>query len=124
MEAMRTGTITREHAGAILGTLCLAVHKTPPPSEALSLRHAMDARLQFAGKVHAERIIIGVFALIEPRPDQDGTRDALFNAFEPRAALHEPNRPEARDRARRVPSPRGNPIGAPSGRSRGGFKTL
>jgi hypothetical protein len=64
-EATRTGAITRERAGAILAMLCLAVHKTPPPPDALSLRQAMDARLQFAGNVLPERIITGVFALIE-----------------------------------------------------------
>jgi len=64
-EATRTGAITRERAGTILATLCLAVHKTPPPPAALSLRQAMDARLQFAGNVLPERIITGVFALIE-----------------------------------------------------------
>ncbi len=64
-EATRTGAITREQAGAILATLCLAVHKTPAPPEALSLRQAMDARLQFAGDVLPERIITGVFALTE-----------------------------------------------------------
>lgn len=64
-QALRTGEITPEQAGAILATLCLAVHKTPPPPGALSLRQAMDARLQFAGGVLPERIISGVFALIE-----------------------------------------------------------
>jgi hypothetical protein len=64
-EATRTGAVTRERAGAILATLCLAVHETPPPPDALSLRQAMDARLQFAGKVLPDRIITGAFALIE-----------------------------------------------------------
>ncbi len=64
-QATRTGAITPEQAGAILATLCLAVHKTPPPPDALSLRQAMDARLQFVGRVLPERIITGVFALIE-----------------------------------------------------------
>jgi len=64
-EATRTGAITRERAGAILATLCFAVHETPPPPAALSLRQAMDARLQFAGNVLPERMITGVFALIE-----------------------------------------------------------
>ncbi|WP_166298326.1 hypothetical protein [Bradyrhizobium sp. 2S1] len=40
-QATRTGAITREQAGAILATLCLAVHKTRPPPHALSLREAM-----------------------------------------------------------------------------------
>ena len=65
LQAMRTGAITREQAGAILATLCLAVHKTRPPPDALSLREAMDARLQFAGSVLPERITAGVLALIE-----------------------------------------------------------
>jgi Ser/Thr protein kinase RdoA (MazF antagonist) len=66
-QAMRTGAITREQAGAILAALCFAVHKTPAPPAALSLRQAMDARLQFAGgrSVLPERIITGVIALIE-----------------------------------------------------------
>jgi Ser/Thr protein kinase RdoA (MazF antagonist) len=64
-EATRTGALTCEQAGAILATLCLAVHETRPPPEALSLRQAMDARLQFAGNVLPGRIITGVFALIE-----------------------------------------------------------
>lgn len=64
-QAVRTGAITREQAGAILATLCLAVHKTRPPPDALSLREAMDARLRFAGSVLPERITTGIFALIE-----------------------------------------------------------
>ena len=64
-EATRTGAVTREEAGSILATLCVAVHKTPPPQGVLSLRQAMDARLRFAGNVLPERIIAGVFARIE-----------------------------------------------------------
>ncbi len=64
-QATRSGAITPEQAGAILASLCLAVHRTRPPSGALSLHQAMDARLRFAGRVLPERIISGVFALIE-----------------------------------------------------------
>jgi Ser/Thr protein kinase RdoA (MazF antagonist) len=64
-QAIATGAIPCEQAGAILATLCLAVHKTPPPPDALSLREAMNARLQFAGNVLPERIITGVLARIE-----------------------------------------------------------
>jgi hypothetical protein len=64
-QATRTGGITREQAGAILATLCLAVHKTRPPKDALSLREAMDARLRFGGSVLPERITTDVLALIE-----------------------------------------------------------
>jgi Ser/Thr protein kinase RdoA (MazF antagonist) len=70
-EATRTGVITPERAGAILATLCLAVHKTPPPPAALTLRQAMEPRLQLAGNVLPERIITGVFALIEPLAPDD-----------------------------------------------------
>jgi Ser/Thr protein kinase RdoA (MazF antagonist) len=64
-QATRTGAITCEQAGAILATLCLAVHKTRPPPNALSLREAMDARLRVGGSVLPEHIITGVLALIE-----------------------------------------------------------
>src|SRR5690349_2261196 len=70
-QATRTGAVTREQAGAILAALCVAVHKTRPPPDALSLRQAMDARLQFSGGVLPERIIHGVFALIEHLPPDD-----------------------------------------------------
>jgi hypothetical protein len=65
LQATRAGAITREQAGATLAALCLAVHRTRPPPDALSLREAMDARLRFAGRVLPERITTGVLALIE-----------------------------------------------------------
>src|SRR3954470_7140290 len=64
-EATRTGAVTCEQAGAILATLCLAVHETRPPPDALSLHEAMDARLRFVGSVLPERITTGVLARIE-----------------------------------------------------------
>jgi Ser/Thr protein kinase RdoA (MazF antagonist) len=70
-QATRTGAITQERAGAILATLCLAVHKTRPPPNALSLRQAMDARLRFVGSVLPERIITGVLALSEHLTSDD-----------------------------------------------------
>jgi hypothetical protein len=75
-QALRTGAITPERAGAILATLCLSVHQTPPPPGALSLRQAMDARLRFAGSVLPERIITGVLARIE----QVGADDVLCHS--------------------------------------------
>lgn len=67
---MHTGAITPERAGAILATFALAVHRTPPPPGALSLRQALDARLQFAGKVLPERLITAALALAErPGPE-------------------------------------------------------
>jgi len=65
LQATRSGAVTPEGAGAILATLCLAVHRTRPPPGVLSLRGAMDARLRFGGNVLPERIITGALALIE-----------------------------------------------------------
>lgn len=70
-EAMRAGAVTRERAGAILATLCLAVHETKPLPAVLSLRQAMEARLQFAGSVLPERIISRVLARIEQLASDD-----------------------------------------------------
>ena len=75
-QALRTGAITPEQAGAILATLCRAVHETQAPPGALSLREAMDARLRFAGNVLPERIITDVFARIE----QVGADDVLCHS--------------------------------------------
>ena len=68
-EATRTGAMTPEQSGAILATLARAVHQTqPPPPDALSLRQAMDARLQFAGRVLPERMITRVLTRVERLP--------------------------------------------------------
>ena len=65
LQAVHSGAVTREQAGTILARLCLAVHRTPLPQGPLTLREAMDARLQFAGRVLPERITSGALALIE-----------------------------------------------------------
>lgn len=71
-EATRTGAITPEQSGVILATLARAVHQTqPPPREALSLRQAMDARLQFAGGVLPEQLVTRVLARVERLPHDD-----------------------------------------------------
>lgn len=70
-QATHTGAITPERAGAILATLGLAVHKTRPPRDALSLRQAMDARLQFAGNLVPERIITAVLEFAERLAPED-----------------------------------------------------
>ena len=71
LQAVRSGAVTREQAGEILATLCLAVHRTRPPPDALSLREAMDARLRFSGNALPERITDGVLALTPPLADED-----------------------------------------------------
>ena len=64
LQAVHSGAVTREQAGVILAGLCLAVHKTLPPRDALSLHEAMAARLRFAGRLLPERITNGVLALV------------------------------------------------------------
>ena len=44
LQLSRTGAMTSEQAGAILATLAISVHKTPPPPGVLSLRDWMDHR--------------------------------------------------------------------------------
>src|SRR6188768_2982233 len=49
LHLLRTGAMTRGQVGAILADLCLAVHKTPPPPDVLTLRDWMGAWLQATG---------------------------------------------------------------------------
>ena len=49
LQLSRSGAMTSEQAGAILATLCLSVHKTPPPPDVLSLRDWMDGSLRLSG---------------------------------------------------------------------------
>ena len=44
LQLSRTGAMTSGQAGAILATLYLSVHRTPPPPDVLSLRDWMDGR--------------------------------------------------------------------------------
>ena len=44
LQLSRTGAMTSEQVGAILATLAISVHKTPPPPGVLSLRDWMDHR--------------------------------------------------------------------------------
>jgi streptomycin 6-kinase len=63
--------MTRGQAGAILAELCLAVHKTPPPSDVLTLRDWMDAHLRYASAKVPQHIATGILALIESLPPGD-----------------------------------------------------
>ena len=65
LQLTRSGAITFEQAGAVLASLCLAVHKTPPPPDTLSLRRWMDAWLQSSNGMLPKHIATGVLALIE-----------------------------------------------------------
>ena len=68
----RTGAMTPEQAGAILATLALSVHKTPPPPEVLSLRDWMDGTLRLSGGTLPGLIATGILPLIERLPPGDG----------------------------------------------------
>ena len=71
LQLTRSGAVTRGQAGAILATLCLAVHKTPPPPDVLSLRDWMDAWVRSASGTLPKHIATGVLALIERLPPGD-----------------------------------------------------
>ena len=49
LQLSRTGAMTSEQVGAILATLAISVHKTPPPPDVLSLRDWMDDALRDSG---------------------------------------------------------------------------
>src|SRR5215831_7839843 len=48
LQLSRTGAVTFGQAGAILATLALSVHKTPPPRDVLSLRDVIDGSLRLS----------------------------------------------------------------------------
>jgi len=72
LQLTRSGAMTFGQAGAILASVCLSVHKTPPPRDVLSLRDSMDGSLLFSGGPIPKHIATGVFALIERLRPGDG----------------------------------------------------
>ena len=72
LQHYRSGAITFEQAGAILATLYLAVHKTPPPPDVLLLRDWMDDSLRLSGGMLPKHIATGILALIERLSPGDG----------------------------------------------------
>ena len=72
LELTRTGAMTREQAGAILATLALSVHKTPPPPGVPFLRTLIDSLLREAVGVIPKHIATGIPALIERLRPGDG----------------------------------------------------
>jgi Ser/Thr protein kinase RdoA (MazF antagonist) len=65
LELTRSGAVTRGQAGAILADLCVAVHKTPPPPDVLSLSDWVGAWLQSSSGRLPQHIAAGILALIE-----------------------------------------------------------
>ena len=72
----RSGALTLEQTGAILASLCLSVHRTPPPQEVPFLRDFMRVSLMrvsmLSGGSVPEHIVTGVLALIERLRPGDG----------------------------------------------------
>jgi Ser/Thr protein kinase RdoA (MazF antagonist) len=71
LQHYRSGAITFEQAGAILATLCLAVHKTPPPPEVPFLRDLIDVLRLSSGTI-PKHIAAGIPSLIERLRPGDG----------------------------------------------------
>jgi hypothetical protein len=59
LQLSQTGAVTFGQAGAILATLALSVHKTPPPRDVLSVRDVMDGSLRFSAGFVPEHIATG-----------------------------------------------------------------
>jgi Ser/Thr protein kinase RdoA (MazF antagonist) len=72
LQLLRTRAITIERAGAILATLYLSVHKTPPPPDVSSLSGWINDAARLPGGVLPKHIVAGVVALIERLPPGDG----------------------------------------------------
>src|SRR5215831_7420619 len=72
LQLSRTGAMSPAQTGAILATLALSVHKTPPPRDVLSLRDVMDGSLRLSDGVVPEHIATGILALIERLRPGDG----------------------------------------------------
>jgi tRNA A-37 threonylcarbamoyl transferase component Bud32 len=68
-QLVRTTAMTREQAGAILATLLMSVHKTPPPPRTPTLRDWFEIVAQASSGV-PERITTGVLTLIERLPSE------------------------------------------------------
>jgi aminoglycoside phosphotransferase (APT) family kinase protein len=72
LQLTRSGAITFEQAGAILASLCLSVHKTPPPPEVPFVRDVMDSWLRSSGAAVPKHIATGILALLERLRPGDG----------------------------------------------------
>lgn len=72
LQLLQAGGVTRDRAAETLATLSLAVHRTPPPPEVVSLRDLMHVLVQSPGNLLPKRLTPGVLALIERLPAEDG----------------------------------------------------
>jgi hypothetical protein len=72
LQLSRSGAVTFGQAGAILASLYLSVHKTPPPPDVLFLRDLMDGSMRLSGDIVPKHIATGILALIERLRPGDG----------------------------------------------------
>ena len=79
LQPLRTGAITFGQAGVILASLCLSVHKTPPPPDIPFLRDLMEGWLRISGAAVPKHIATGTLDLIERLRPGDGLCHADLN---------------------------------------------
>jgi hypothetical protein len=72
LQASRSGALTIDQAGAILASVCLSVHRTPPPPDVVLLRDWIDGWSRRARGLVPEHIATGIPALIERLRPGDG----------------------------------------------------
>jgi Ser/Thr protein kinase RdoA (MazF antagonist) len=68
----RTGAMTLQQVGAILATLAIDLHGTPPPAAVISLRDWMDHSMRGAGDRIPRHIADGILTLIDRLPPSGG----------------------------------------------------
>ena len=72
LQLSRSGAMASEQAGAILATLYISVHKTPPPPDVPFLRDWIDTALRLSGGIIPKHIATGILTLIERLSPGDG----------------------------------------------------
>jgi len=72
LQLLLNGAMATEQAAAILATLGLAVHTTPPPPAVLPVRELMEGSLRLSEAMLPGHIATGVLALIERLPPGEG----------------------------------------------------
>lgn len=68
----QTGAMTSDGVGAILATVALSVHKTPPPPDVMTLRDFVDGSLQASGGGLPQSIVRGIPLLLDRLSPGDG----------------------------------------------------
>ena len=71
IQLLQADAISIDEAGAILATLALSVHNTPPPAEILSVRDYMESSLRLPDAAIPENIATGILDYIDRLPVDD-----------------------------------------------------